>query len=462
MKMESAARSGAEIAGEALNKLGKYSYSNIKKNKETITSEVNSRKPVNCYNCGNRVSEPILKHKEQCPAKNVKCHKCGKLNHFAKVCRSPKDIRHVEDITKEQQDDDTNNDGDLYNINLFRIKTTRSTVKPRFISQRNVKDFKVQVLINNNLDTVVADTGARISVCGTAQARKWGMLNKLVPSNVKIKPYNSPPIPVYGEVRCAVTFGSTSVPVKWHIISGSCEPILAGHIALQLGIIQFNSQPNAFQPILMIDSEDKKDLQDCLIKYPRNFTGLGRLKNHQVKLHVDQEIKPVNVPPRSMPYHLKERAQRAIDEMIQQDVIEEHPRDEPAPWIANAVLAPKPDGSIRVTLDARNVNKGIKSTNLPIPRHEDIKAKLNGCKVFSKMDFKSAFWQIELEPSSRYLTVFHANDKLYRYKRLTMGIKPAQGELNIALRPIFAHIPKAHQIHDDLIVATETEEEMLR
>ncbi len=75
------------------------------------------------------------------------------------------------------------------------------------------------------------------------------------------------------------------------------------------------------------------------------------------------------------------------------------------------------------------------------------------------MDFKSAFWQIELEPSSRYLTVFHANDKLYRYKRLTMGIKPAQGELNIALRPIFAHIPKAHQIHDDLIVATETEEE---
>ena len=199
MKMESAARSGAEIAGEALNKLGKYSYSNIKKNKETITSEVNSRKPVNCYNCGNRVSEPILKHKEQCPAKNVKCHKCGKLNHFAKVCRSQKDIRHVEDITKEQQDDDTNNDGDLYNINLFRIKTTRSTVKPRFISQRNVKDFKVQVVINNNLDTVVADTGARISVCGTAQARKWGMLNKLVPSNVKIKPYNSPPIPVYGE-----------------------------------------------------------------------------------------------------------------------------------------------------------------------------------------------------------------------------------------------------------------------
>ena len=69
------------------------------------------------------------------------------------------------------------------------------------------------------------------------------------------------------------------------------------------------------------------------------------------------------------------------------------------------------------------------------------------------MDFKSAFWQLELEPKSRYLTVFHANDKLYRYKRLTMGLKPSQGELNVALQPLFAHIRHAHLIYDDLIVA---------
>jgi len=72
------------------------------------------------------------------------------------------------------------------------------------------------------------------------------------------------------------------------------------------------------------------------------------------------------------------------------------------------------------------------------------------------MDFKSAFWQLELEPESRHLTVFHANDKLYRYKRLTMGLKPA---LNVALKPLFAHIPQAHLIHDDLIVAAKSQDE---
>ena len=40
-----------------------------------------------------------------------------------------------------------------------------------------------------------------------------------------------------------------------------------------------------------------------------------------------------------------------------------------------------------------------------------------------------------------------------------MGIKPAQGEFNVALRPVFAHIPNTHQIHDDLIEATRTQEE---
>ena len=53
-------------------------------------------------------------------------------------------------------------------------------------------------------------------------------------------------------------------------------------------------------------------------------------------------------------------------------VIEEH--SGPAPWISNIVLAPKEDGSLRVTVDMRQVNKAIKSTNVPIPNVEDIKA----------------------------------------------------------------------------------------
>ena len=146
---------------------------------------------------------------------------------------------------------------------------------------------------------------------------------------------NSKVIPVYGISKCAVSFGGTSIPVKWHITSGSCEPILPGDKALQLGIIGFNAKPSTFQPILMIDKtlkgEEKEGLQKILTDFLENFTGLGKLRHHQVKLYVDPNAKPVIVPPCITPYHLKDRADKAVKDMIEQDVIEEHPANQPAP-----------------------------------------------------------------------------------------------------------------------------------
>ena len=69
---------------------------------------------------------------------------------------------------------------------------------------------------------------------------------------------------------------------------------------------------------------------------------------------------------------------------------------------------------------------------------EDIKAKLSGAKCFSKLDFKSL--SNKLHPDSRYAIVFKGNDKLYKYKGLTMGLKPSQVELNKFIKQIFAHI----------------------
>ena len=70
--------------------------------------------------------------------------------------------------------------------------------------------------------------------------------------------------------------------------------------------------------------------------------------------------------------------------------------------------------------------------NCPVPKQDDIKAQLPGLKILSKLGFKSTFWQLELHPDSLYYTVFHANNKLYLYTRLIMGVKPSQSDLNAA------------------------------
>ena len=91
--------------------------------------------------------------------------------------------------------------------------------------------------------------------------------------------------------------------------------------------------------------------------------------------------------------------------MINHNIIKEHPINQPTPWVSNIVITPKANGSLKMTLDTHNINKAIIPNNHPI-RQQDIKSKLAGCTLFSKMDFKSAFWQIEPEDFSRYVTVF--------------------------------------------------------
>lgn len=72
------------------------------------------------------------------------------------------------------------------------------------------------------------------------------------------------------------------------------------------------------------------------------------------------------------------------------------------------------NGDLRIIVDLRGVNAELKDTQVPIPTHESIRAKLVGCTVFSKLDFTPAFHQLEFDKESRHLTVFRSSGRIYR------------------------------------------------
>ena len=250
----------------------------------------------------------------------------------------------------------------------------------------------------------------------------------------------------------------------WYIIKKKAiEPLLSGCTAEQLGIIKFAQSPltssdmkyiNAINTTTTTNDSTKR----CYIqKYPEALNGVGTLKDYEVTLYLDANIKPLAEPPRTIPFDLQKHFSNEIKQMEKQGIMEPHTG--PAPWISSVVLSPKADGNIRVTVDMRQVNKEIKSTNFPIPKVEDIKAKMAGNKVFSKLDFRSAFHQLHLSEESRYAIVFHGDSRLMRFCRLTIENMVAFGELNKAFIPIFSNIDHSHIIHDDLIIVIPTVEE---
>ena len=80
------------------------------------------------------------------------------------------------------------------------------------------------------------------------------------------------------------------------------------------------------------------------------------------------------------------------------------------------VVVPKKDGTLRICLDPKDLNKAILREHYPLPTIEDIATRLHGAKVFTILDISKGFWHIPLDEPSSFLTTFHIPFGRYRWK----------------------------------------------
>ena len=64
------------------------------------------------------------------------------------------------------------------------------------------------------------------------------------------------------------------------------------------------------------------DIESIANRFPKVFSGVGKLSGFQLKLHIDREVTPVAQKPRRIPYPLKDKVQSKIDELLDLDIIE--------------------------------------------------------------------------------------------------------------------------------------------
>ena len=113
----------------------------------------------------------------------------------------------------------------------------------------------------------------------------------------------------------------------------------------------------------------------------------------------------------------------------------------------------KPNGTIRLCLDPKDLNRAIRRPHYITPTFEDVLSQLDGAKYLSILDARSAYWNIPLDEESAVLTTFNTPYGRFCYRRLPMGLKCAQDVFQFKMDKKFGTIPRTFCIADDLVVA---------
>jgi len=205
-----------------------------------------------------------------------------------------------------------------------------------------------------------------------------------------------------------------------------------------------------------INSVSKENL---LKEFEGIFVGVGKLRDFQAKLHVDESVQPIVQKVRPSPFGLREKIEQKLEELVSHDIIE--PVEGPTPGVSPVVVVPKPSGDIRLCVDMRRsrANQAIVRERHPIPTVDDFLYQLNGSTVFSKLDLRWGFHRIELEEQSRNITIFITHKGLFRYKRLMFGISSAPELCQHTIQQVLEGWEGAYNIHDDIIIPGRTVKE---
>lgn len=373
-----------------------------------------------CYRCGGE-----FPHKGgPCAADGKNCNFCKKPGHLQKVCLARKN--HNRRV--EYREEPTESDEEYVTVPRVTVAALGKLSTP-----------KVELKCGDIVFSCIVDTGAEVSTINESTYKKLHC--ELQKPKKSLYSYGSEQtIPVIGCVKLLVKSELTNktVETEFYVIKGNTDNLLCCKSSVELELVNF-----AFS----INSSN-----DVMSKFQDRFEGMGKMKDIEVKLHINQEVKPIEQKTRRVPFHLREQVEEELKRLEESDIIEK--AEGPTPWVSPIVVVHKKNG-VRICIDSRAINTAIERERHPIPTIEDLIVDLNGAQVFSKIDLNKGYHQIQLAPESRYITCFTTHTGLWRYKRLSFGINSAAEIFQKAISDMLQGIDCVKNISDDIIVYTK-------
>lgn len=206
-------------------------------------------------------------------------------------------------------------------------------------------------------------------------------------------------------------------------------------------------------------------VKDPVIKYEleKMITDYQPLKTKQVAISLRLILKD-EIPVYERARRLAPAERSQVNVIIQNWLQEEIIRPSTSKYASPVVLARKKDGTIRLCVDYRKLNRKILKDRYPLPLIEDQLDRLRGSIFFNTIDLKDGFFHVPVEENSRKYTAFIVPDGHYEFLRTPFGLcnSPAifQKYINAIFRELISEGIVLTYLND-LIIPSSTEKEGL-
>ncbi|GJU50679.1 putative reverse transcriptase domain-containing protein [Tanacetum coccineum] len=372
------------------------------------------------------------------PKATITCYECGGLGHFKNECQKLRKLNQVNQIWKEKARENSN------------IKYPIELVDGKLIGSNTVLRGCTLGLLGHpfNIDLMPIDLGSFDVIIGMDWLAKNHAVIVCDEKIVRI-PYGNEILIVQGDK------GAKEKKSKLSIIS--CEKAQKYmEKGCQLFLAQVTVKENK-------DKSEEKRLEDVPTVrdfpevFPEDLPGLPPTR--QVEFQID--LVPGAAPVARAPYRLAPSEMEELSTQLQELSDKGFIRPSSSPWGAPVLFVKKKDGSFRMCIDYRELNKLTVKNRYPLPRIDDLFDQLQGSSVYSKIDLRSGYHQLRVRDEDIPKTAFRTRYGHYEFQVMPFGLTNAPAVfmdlMNRVCRP---YLDKFVIVFiDDILIYSKTKEE---
>ncbi|KAL0543549.1 hypothetical protein IC582_018647 [Cucumis melo] len=191
--------------------------------------------------------------------------------------------------------------------------------------------------------------------------------------------------------------------------------------------------------------------------FPEELPGLP--PHREVEFAI--ELEPGTVPISRAPYRMAPAELKELKVQLQELLNKGFIRPSVSPWGAPVLFVKKKNGSMRLCIDYRELNKVTVKKRYPLPRIDDLFDQLQGATVFSKVDLRSGYHQVRIKEEDVPKTAFRSRYGHYEFIVMSFGLTNAPAVFMDLMNRVFREFLDTFVIVfiDDILIYSKTEAE---